>query len=152
MSLNALLNREADLVDEFVACLVHEREVLSQDKIQNLQQVTDRKNQLISDLTRVATERAQILRQDGFPDSAEGLKAWLTVNASVQTQAIYERLKSGSAEAKRLNELNAHQVTIRLQATQQALSILLPPEQSPSLYNPHGQSSLKAGFKLIDSA
>lgn len=152
MSLDSLLENEAVLVDRFIECLNQEQIVLKQDKVHDLQRITDQKNQLISQLTVLAENRNQILRQEGFPDTNEGLKAWLTLNASEKTRQVYERLKSHSTEAKRLNEVNTNMVSVRLQATQQALAILLPPEQSPSLYNPHGQSSLKVGFKLIDSA
>lgn len=152
MSLDKLLSDETRLVEDFIACLKRERHQLAQEKIVDLQAITDQKNQLIGALLSISENRSEVLRQSGLPDTGEGLKTWLSLYGSVEGQQAYEKLRTLSIEAKQLNEINAKMVGQRLQATQQALSILLPQEQAPTLYNPYGQSSQRSNFKIIDSA
>ncbi|MEY4592250.1 MAG: hypothetical protein RIR18_1145 [Pseudomonadota bacterium] len=153
MSLDSLLAEEAELVARFIECLAQESSVLSQDKVHDLQLITDQKNLLIAELVGAADRRNALLRNAGLPDSAEGLKTWMALHALPDTQKVFDLLKSRSTQAKQLNETNANLVNVRLQATQQALAILLPQEQTPTLYDLQGQSSLRSGnFKFIDSA
>jgi flagellar biosynthesis/type III secretory pathway chaperone len=152
MTIESLLTLELELVRKFIDCLVKEQAVLSKDKVHDLQSITDCKNQLLGEMIDLTDQRNALLRQAGFPDNVDGLKTWLALNASPSNKSVFDSLRSLSAQAKMLNESNASLVNSRLQATQQALSILLPQEQAPSLYNLQGQSSQRSGFKLIDSA
>jgi flagellar biosynthesis protein FlgN len=152
MKLDELLAEETRWVEQFVRLLTDEQKLLTSSQVSDLQGITDQKNTLIELLTKIASQRDELLRAAGLPASSEGLIAWVTINADQALTHLFDRLKQISSEAKRLNELNAQLVNIRLQVTQQALSVLLPQEQSPALYDTLGQSSQRVGYKLIDSA
>ncbi len=152
MKLDELLAEETRWVEKFVQLLTDEQKMLTSSQVSDLQSITDQKNSLIELLTKIASQRDELLRAAGLPASSDGLIAWVTINADQALSHLFDRLKQISSEAKRLNELNAQLVNIRLQVTQQALSVLLPQEQSPALYDPLGQSSQRVGYKLIDSA
>ena len=152
MKLVSILERETDLVTRFVGILTQEQEILVRGKPQDLAPLTEAKTPLIDELMALASQRDDALRAEGFPQDVDGLKTWVTLQGNQQLEATYETLKRASAEAKRLNQLNASLVSTRLQITQQALSVLLPAENAPALYDTQGQSAQKVGYKLIDSA
>lgn len=147
-----ILVAEDRLVSQFIDCLTREQEVLNQDNVHELQPITGQKNKLIAELVDISDQRNGLLRQAGLPDTNEGFKTWVTLHASPAGRKLFESLKAHAVQAKQLNETNAYLVNARLQATQQALSVLLPQEQAPTLYNLQGQSSSRTGLKLIDSA
>lgn len=152
MTLLGTLERELTLVKRFVEILAQEQAVLVQGKVHDMAELTDAKTPLLDELVALAANRDNLLHLAGYPSSNEGLKTWVTVQADPAVDTLYESLKQFSNEARRLNLLNASLVNTRLQVTQQALSILLPAENTPSLYDTQGQSSQRVGYKLIDSA
>lgn len=152
MSLLTTLENELGLVRQFVSLLENEQAVLVQGRVHDLAALTEAKTPLLDALMALASNRDELLRAEGYPCSNEGLKTWVTVQASPRVDTLYDELKQLSNEARRLNLLNASLVNSRLQLTQQALSILLPGEQAPSLYDTQGQSAQRVGYKLIDSA
>lgn len=151
-SLNQALANELRQVSAFVELLKTEQGLLTSKDTSDLQTITDQKNALIDQLSQCAQIRDSVLRQAGFPETSDGIKAYLGTLSDPDLDATFAALKSLATEAKRLNELNAKLVGMRLQVTQQALSVLLPQEQAPALYDVQGQSAQRVGYKFIDSA
>lgn len=151
-TLGHALADELQKVSAFVELLQTEQALLTSKDAAELPSITEQKNALIEQLTQCAQIRDDILRQAGFPETGEGIKSYLAVLSNPTLDTTFAALKAQASEAKRLNELNAKLVGMRLQVTQQALSILLPQEQAPALYDVQGQTAQRVGYKLIDSA
>lgn len=157
--LSTALANELNTVSAFVELLKSEQVLLTSNHTSNtphpigdLQSITDQKNNLIDQLTQCAQTRDALVRQAGFPETGDGIQSYLSVLCNPGLDATFAALKAQASEANRLNALNAKLVAMRLQVTQQALSILLPQEHAPALYDVQGQTAQRVGYKLIDSA
>lgn len=152
-ALAELLGREVKLVQEFVDSLVTEQEALTQGKVDTLESVNRRKTALVEQLNAADNERNGFLRQAGHTGDREGLLAWLANNRGDQPAAKgWARLQALAVEAKRLNDLNGRLITMRLQATNQALAALTQQSQRSLLYGPNGQTTSRTGSRIIDAA
>lgn len=147
-----LVTEELRQVEAFVALLKTEQSVLTSTDPLALGEITERKNQLVEQLIACAQQRNRWLKLSGFPETTDGLQHYLQTHGSAEESRVFVELKALATEARALNEKNAKLVGLRLQVTHQALAALLPPEQSPVLYDVQGQSAQRIGYKLIDSA
>jgi flagella synthesis protein FlgN len=148
-----LLARESDLVRAFIASLNSEQEALKQGEVDSLAAITRRKAELVEQLNAVERERDVLLRQAGHSGDRSGMDAWLARNPGNRAAADrWAKLMELAGEARQLNDINGRLITLRLQATNEALAALTQQSQRTALYGPDGQATPRTGSRIIDAA
>lgn len=153
LSMAQLLAQESDLVQQFIDNLGAEQEALKQGEALRLGAIHARKSELIERLNDADKERNTLLGQTGHAGDQEGMRSWLTRNDKDHLVAEeWSKLMQLAREARELNNLNGQLITLRLQATHQALAALTYQPQRPTLYGRDGHSTQRTGSRIIDAA
>lgn len=148
-----LLARESDLVREFIASLKEEQEALKRGQTDPLASITFRKTELVERLNAAEKEREAFLQCTGHASDRDGMLTWLAKNPGDRAAVDgWAKLMELASEARRLNNLNGRLITMRLQATNQALDVLTHQPQRPALYGRDGLTTPKTGSRIIDAA
>ena len=155
--LEYLLRTEFSLMTDFVSVLEQEHVLLKSPTsvaLDGLPGLTDRKQALASQLLAVVDQRGQLLISMGLEPDGAGLRNWGNQTQDAHILSLLDQLRALGDSAKHLNESNSRLVNLRLQVTQQALSVLMPQDGVSSLYQANGIQSLTPGSaqKLRGSA
>ena len=149
----ATIRREKELLAGFSALLREEQTALQHGEAPALPALNLKKASLIEDMNAMAGLRNALLAGAGCGPDRDGMKQWLDRNPDNTTiRAVWSGLLKLAAEARELNETNGKLISLRLQATQEALAILTQQARQTSLYGPNGQTSPLTGLRIIDSA
>lgn len=148
-----LIHNELALVDQFIALLRKEQTALQQGDAMALPAIAKDKNGLVEGLNTAARGRNAWLEKKGLPADKEGVSRWLAANPHEKAVAeAWQKLMRLANEAHQLHVQNGQLITIRLQATNEALAVLNQESQRNALYGPNGQAAAVTGYRIIDSA
>lgn len=142
-----LLVTESQLLNNFIAVLEEEREVLGHQNVEPLFELAKKKSEIASQLQRLADSRALVLSQAGQPNSRTGAATLL----ADQQAELWNSYLNLAARAHNLNEGNGKTITQRLSSNHQALEILLSSSNQPMTYGPDGASRPKLGSRHFGS-
>lgn len=152
-SAHAILHEEALALDDFLALLRHEEQVLVDGNAQELQSLAARKSASLAVLNEIGLRRKTLVATAGMPPSAMGVADWLESQPqSAVLLQTWNRVLQAATTARELNRSNGLLIKARLHRTQQALDILLAGGNNPALYGPDGQTRASAARRKLVSA
>ena len=121
----AITEQEIALISCFIARLNEEQECLKRADSSPLYEIGAAKIELVDQLNALETERRSTLGITGDTNTKEAMTQWLITHPEAKTAAVnWENLLNLAKEAKQLHELNSRLVSMHLQQTTEALTIL----------------------------
>ncbi len=139
-TLNHILQLELENIRVFLELLELEQSMLAAGNIDDLALLTEDKNRVIDQFSKLDVRRNRLLTANGLPEGAKGIKAWLLVNHTDTTVARnWDELLDLAHLARQRNHTNAAIISTWLQHTRQTLSALHAVTGRGALYNPKGQ-------------
>lgn len=143
MSLVNLLTDQQQRIDQLIALLAREQNLLTQGDIDGdaLTQVALEKQTLLAELERIETVRRGVQKRLGYPDSANGAKL---AASDAGCQAEWEHLLEKSERAARMNELTGQMLSVRMKHNQAMLDYIHQIAEK-TLYKPDGRNSAQSG-------
>ena len=150
---SAILEREIDLISDFIALLNEEQESLKQADPTRLPEFNTSKSALVEKMNALEGERMAAIGQGGNPSNRASMDSWLNQNATDTAAALkWNKLLDLAREAKNLHELNGSLIAMHLKNTAEALAVLTQQANKPALYGASGQSLQATGSRIVDSA
>lgn len=105
-----------------------------------LDQLTLRKNSLVSQMATLSGQRLAALAAAGFAAREDAMAGWLAQSGEVEAGPLWQELLSLTREAKESNRLNGMLINKHLVHTQGALQALRPAASGATTYGPSGQT------------
>lgn len=150
---SAILEREIDLISDFIALLNAEQDSLKQADPTRLPEFNTSKSALVEKMNALEGERMAAIGQGGNPSNRASMDSWLNQNAIDTAAALkWNKLLDLAREAKNLHELNGSLIVMHLKNTAEALAVLTQQANKPALYGASGQSLQATGSRIVDSA
>jgi len=149
----AIIEREIELVSQFVSVLKEEQEALQHGEIAALPDLISRKTPLVEQLNAIEGERLGALELPAATSERGVMENWLARNSDdTVAAASWKKLLNVASEAKALHELNTQLVDMHLRQTSEKLFILTSQPERSGLYGSSGQTMTTTGSRIIDSA
>lgn len=133
------LDGELSRLEEFVALLQHEQELLKRGEPEPLLALIDSKNGLANTLAGLAQARERQLADLGLPAGRSGMENWLNRSGQAEDRRRWTRLLELAGQARDLNALNGRLIGLHMQHNQQALAALTAAANKVTTYGPDGQ-------------
>lgn len=148
-----ILTRETELVSRFILLLKKEQDALKSGKPDVLAEINQEKLALVDQLNQIGIERSQIADLSGTASDREKMKAWLGQHPQEKKSAVqWITLLNLAQEAKALHQMNGKLISLHLQQTADAITVLTQQRQSHALYGSDGQATPATGSRIVDSA
>jgi len=142
-----LLAAETQQVNEFIALLEQERDVLSGHDVEPLFALSEQKSRFARQLQQLGDGRTSVLHQAGLPNDKTGIETLVGKDG----QQIWASYLAAATRARQLNQENGAHITARLSQNHQALAILMAHSDQPTVYGPDGSSRTRPGSRLLGS-
>lgn len=148
-----LLTRETALVSRFIFLLEQEQSALNTGTTDLLAAINTEKLLLVDQLNQIGSQRIQSTDLSGTATDRSKMANWLKQHPQEKESAVlWVNLLKQAQEAKLLHEMNGKLISLHLQKTSDAISILTCLHKENSLYGSNGQSSSMTGSRIVDSA
>lgn len=152
----ALLEKQLMLTERLNALLQREYDVLHLRNVDSLDVLASEKQPIVLDIDTLNQHWLSLLELEGAELDVKGIIAFLKQYDSKKSTRIlplWESVLKQAKECHRLNTINGATLTLRNQATQQAMSILRGHTPGDSLYNVQGSETPNyAGGRSIAKA
>lgn len=136
-----IFSLELEAARQLHGCLQREQAHLVEADLRALAVDTDQKNGLVAHLDMLAQQRMQAIAESGYPETDEGVQAWLkTQNDAVR--ADWDQLMALAASGKEWNRLNGILINQHMVRVQNALQAVRGGGAQPAVYGPNGQQSM----------
>jgi len=132
-----LLEEDIKTTRGLINQLKSERETLQNRDIESLQQSTDAKTTLLSQLDQNRVARESLLEAAGFPQTEQGFNQFIS-KAPPSIQKRWNLLKEQLAECKELNLINGQIIHRGETSANRLLDILRGQTIKPGLYDEQG--------------
>jgi flagella synthesis protein FlgN len=142
-----LLIAETQQVNEFIALLEQERNVLSGLDVEPLFALSEQKSRFARQLQQLGDSRVALLHKAGLPNDKTGIERLISTDGA----KIWATYLAAATQARQLNQENGKHITERLSQNHQALAILLAHSDQPTVYGPDGSSRTRPGSRLLGS-
>jgi flagellar biosynthesis protein FlgN len=144
--LHTLLAAENKTLASFIDVLRGEQQVLLGGKIDELGLFAEPKARLIGELTVLAEQRLQLLRNCGVSADRAGMEQLLNEHYAGDSRETdeWERLLRLATIAHQANTSNGLMIAARMSHTQRALQVLFSTARLPTAYAPDGST---VGFR-----
>lgn len=149
------VDAEAATVEDFVALLEREQEMLVKGQVDDLIELVRQKDAVAAKLATLAAQRSMLLRASGLTTDTDGtgMASWFAANpAEVRARSAWSSLLSLAGQARELNRVNGELIQVRMQHNALALETLMGSNASANLYGPDGQKTPPSGRRISDSA
>lgn len=142
-----LLAAETQQVNEFIALLEQERDVLSGQDVEPLFALSEQKSRFARQLQQLNDGRTSVLHQAGLPNDKSSIESLIGKDG----QQIWAAYLAAATQAQQLNKENGAHITARLSQNHQSLAILMAHSDQPTVYGPDGSSRTRPGSRLLGS-
>lgn len=149
---SGIIEREIELISQFISVLNDEQECLKQGDADALPKLTATKGELVEQLNALEAERMVAIGLPGKPSDHATMEDWLKGHRDQNATVNWEKLLVLAREAKTLHELNGGLIAMHLKNTNEILNILTQQPNKPSLYGASGQALPATGSRIVDSA
>lgn len=146
------LHRETTGLEQFIALLQDEQDLLKRGDSEPLLALVERKNTLANQLAVQARARENACIKLGLPAGRAGMEVWLDQHGSAADRRVWERFLVLVKEAHDLNMLNGKLIGIHMQHNQHALTALLAATDRAMTYGPDGQQQTSGSGRSLGSA
>jgi flagella synthesis protein FlgN len=117
-----------------------EQQFLVAADVERLNGVTENKNALVAQMTRLSAQRHEALAAAGFPAREEGMASWIAASGDASAQELWDSVLDLTRQAKELNRVNGMLINKHLVHSQGALNAMRPTAPSGNFYGPSGQT------------
>lgn len=141
-NLHAILSAENKALRSFIDVLLGEQQVLLSGKFDQLALFADPKTKLVGELTLLAEQRLQLLRNCGVIANRAGMEQLLNEHYAGDSREsdAWEQLLHLATVANQANVSNGLLIASRMTHTQQALQTLFSAARLPTAYAPDGST------------
>lgn len=134
------LRDEQQTMRELLELMQQEQQHLMAVDVEQLNQVTVRKGELVSRMAALALARHQALAAAGHSAGEEGMAPWLAECGQTAAAPLWQELLGMTRKAKELNRVNGMLINKHMAHTQGALAALRPAAtENASVYGPSGK-------------
>lgn len=146
------LDEEVGTLDEFIAVLQREQELLKKGDTDALLPLIATKTQLADRLAALARAREALLVRQGFANGRTGMEDWLQHRGNAAQRQSWQLLLDRAREARDLNAINGKLIGLQMQHNQQAFTALMNASNRAMTYGPDGQQQTGLGGRILGNA
>lgn len=132
---------EAQLVSQLLGLLENEQAVLVGAEVEAMEQLLERKSQLIQQITLASQQRYQALAAHGFEASESGMQQWLQQQVDAGVGKSWAEFQHMLARSKETNRVNGLLINKHFSRNQQLLGVLQNTHKTGQFYGPDGQAA-----------
>jgi flagella synthesis protein FlgN len=146
-----VVEEEITLMRSLSLLLDAEQLVLIENKPDDLDGVTAKKNTLLPEILKLENSRNKMLVDAGYSSDIRGMQEFLTSSNNENMGKAWSTLLEISASAQEKNRTNGLLIHRQLNRNQNALNILQRNDQSGSIYGADGQAknTLNSGRGIV---
>lgn len=134
------LREEHRIMGLLLDLMRQEQQFLVAADVEQLNGVTESKNALVAQMTRLSAQRHEALAAAGFPAREEGMTGWIAASGDASAKELWDAVLDLTRQAKELNRLNGMLINKHLVHSQGALNAMRPTAPSGNFYGPSGQT------------
>lgn len=143
-ALLAALTVELRVVRSFTEILKREQGLLTENSIDQLLELAEKKSTHVLQLNEVAEGRRRLLQLSLPVLDSTTIQTWLTDNCP-QGLALWQEIRAMAEQAQLLNHINGELIQMKLRHNQQTLTVLSNAVNKANLYGPDGQTDFTPG-------
>ncbi|MEN8762602.1 MAG: flagellar protein FlgN [Thiogranum sp.] len=149
-SLEDVLTREVRSTECLIACLEAERSALTLRDLQALEMTIQDKIQHTQQLEQLDQQRQKLLSELGFAADADGIQLCFDKLPRADTlNHLWQQILTNIEACQTGNLINGGILESGRQHIEQSLRILRGQSTTPSLYDPHGDTSANLGQREL---
>ena len=149
-SLQDVLTREVQCTESLLVCLEAERSALTQRDLQALETTIQDKIQHTQKLEQLDQQRQKLLSELGFAADTDGSQLCLdSLPRADALKHLWQQILTNIGACQTGNLTNGGILESGRQHIEQALRILRGQSTTPSLYDPHGDTSANLGQREL---
>lgn len=140
--LHNILQSEQTTALKLLEMLKFERSALTKSDVDEVMDLTAKKQPLVVSLEQLGREREAVLQIEGFSAGKDGLAAFIANQTEQHSRILSDMVNALKVTAKACrehNQVNGGIVNVNRQYLQQAMNILRGRDMTPSAYGPGGE-------------
>jgi flagella synthesis protein FlgN len=138
------LREEHKAIASLLDLMKQEQVKLIAADINGLQELTESKTKVISQIAAMAQQRHRALAIAGFAPKEEGMKDWLASINQTNVGEAWTQLLALTQSAKELNRVNGMLINKHLAHNKNAMNAMQAPTEASNFYGPNGHSTNQA--------
>lgn len=151
MALHSALKDELACLEQVVALLKEEQEVLARARIEQLSNITNNKTKLVAELESFSATRRTLMQARDIPDDGSAIADWLAMHEPTSLP-LWQTLIDLARQAATYNRSNAQLLAGREEANRNLMRILLTEQDTETGYSADGRISHSASRRPLDRA
>jgi len=132
------------VVRSFSELLKREQGLLTENSIDQLPELAEKKSTHALQINEVAEGRRRLLQKSLPVLDSTAIQTWLTNNCP-QGLALWQEIRAMAEQAQLLNHINGELIQMKLRHNQQTLTVLSNAVNKANLYGPDGQTDFAPG-------
>lgn len=140
LSSQVSFEKDAALVSQLLNDLQSEQSALVSADLDAIEQMVDKRVELLQALGAAANSRYDALAAAGFEPNEQGMSAWLKKQSSTVLEQAWVSFQQKLVQAKELNRLNGILINKNFQRNQEKLDALNGKSAAPQFYGKNGQT------------
>jgi flagellar biosynthesis protein FlgN len=140
LSSQVSFEKDAALVSQLLNDLQTEQSALVSADLDAIEQMVDKRVELLQALGAAANARYDALAGAGFEPNEQGMSAWLKKQSSPVLEQAWVSFQQQLVQAKELNRLNGILINKNFQRNQEKLDALNGKSAAPQFYGKNGQT------------
>ena len=132
--------QDAALVTALLQDLQSEQVALIDADLERIEQMVDKRLELLQALGAAASARYEALAAEGFEASEQGMAGWLNTQADGSLNHAWTTFQQQLVQAKELNRLNGILINKHFQRNQEKLDALTGKQTAPQFYGKNGHT------------
>ncbi|WP_177187725.1 flagella synthesis protein FlgN [Formivibrio citricus] len=151
MALHSALKDELACLEQVVALLKKEQEVLASARIDQLSDITNNKTRLVAELENFSAVRLALMQTHNIPDDGSAIAGWLATHAPSSLD-LWKTLIDLARQAAAYNRSNGQLLSGREEANRNLMRILLAEQDAETGYSADGRISHSSTRRPLDRA
>ena len=141
--------KELEMSNELLSLLNEEEGALTQQLLQELPDITVKKNSLVQAFLQLKTQRNQRLSSFSIPRQESLIPSWIQQQNSPELHQIWAELTQTLKNCQQLNNQNGKMIQMLSSSNRAALQILVGKDPTQSIYGPGSESSNISKFNTL---
>jgi flagellar biosynthesis/type III secretory pathway chaperone len=148
--LQQLMQSEYSALENLHATLLHEKEALENNQIDNITQIAEQKSRQVEDFPNLVSQRAELLHNAGFnntqADIEQAIEQAPTDELRSQLHGLLQQNLELMESCQKQNQVNGVVIEVGRQSTSFILDLLQKPaSETATTYNKKGQTNQSNG-------
>ena len=135
--------------NELLSLLSEEEGALTQQFLQELPEITAKKNTLVQAFLKLKTQRNQDLSSFSIPKDESLIPGWIDQQNSSELHQIWAELTQTLKNCQQINNQNGKMIQMLSSSNRAALQILVGKDPTQSIYGPGSESSNISKFNTL---